>query len=251
MHAFFAPRYLAACAFALSVGTSIAAGPAVHWDYRSHGGPGHWGALDPGFEACARGRQQSPIDIRRPVTADLPAVDPRYQPVTPTLVNNGHTVQVNVPPGQYLVVGEARYELLQFHFHTPSEESVAGRRTAMVAHFVHRNDAGELGVFAVMLRAGKGAPAYRDVFEHLPRHGERIEVENLVLDLRALLPKRLGYYTYEGSLTTPPCTEGVRWHVFHDTVTLTAAQIKAFRRMFPANARPLQPVNGRAVRSSA
>lgn len=248
----FVSRGLVAAAIALSTWSAQATEPAAHWDYRSpHGGPGHWGALSPAFESCAKGRQQSPIDIRHAVKADLPPVEPAYTTVHPTLVNNGHTVQVTVPPGQLLTLGEHRYELLQFHFHTPSEESIRGKRAAMVAHFVHRNAAGELGVFAVLLQPGKATPAYQPLFDHLPRPGEHIDVEGLQLDLRALLPRRLAYYAYEGSLTTPPCAEGVHWQVFQDSVTLSPAQIKAFRRLFPANARPLQPLNGRLIRASS
>lgn len=222
-----------------------------HWAYHGHhGNPAQWGELDQRFEACAKGTQQSPIDIRNTVRAELPALDFQYGSVSPTLVNNGHTVQVNVAPGQSLTVGDKRYELLQFHFHTPSEESVGGKRAAMVAHFVHRDAAGHLGVVAVLMQQGATNAAYQPLFKHLPRAGETITVEGLSLDLAQLLPQQRGYYAYEGSLTTPPCTEGVHWHVLKQPVKLGAEQIKAFRRLFNANARPLQPIHGRAVRES-
>ena len=127
-----------------------------HWDYRSeHGGPAHWADLDPKFESCAKGGAQSPIDIRNAVKAELPPLNLTYSAAEPTILNNGHTIQVNLPPGQMLTVGDKQYELLQFHFHTPSEEAVNGKRTAMVAHFVHKSADGQLGVVAVLIQPGK------------------------------------------------------------------------------------------------
>lgn len=226
--------------------------PHPHWAYSGHhDGPARWARLDPTFEACAAGTHQSPINIAQTVRAELAPLDFRYGHVAPTLVNNGHTVQVNVPPGQWLQVGDERYELLQLHFHTPSEESVGGKRASMVAHFVHRSDQGQLGVVAVLLQPGRHAHrSYAPLFEHLPRTGESITVQGLELDLGQLLPERRSYYAYEGSLTTPPCTEGVKWHVLKQPVLLAPQQIKAFRRLFNANARPIQSARGRVVLES-
>jgi carbonic anhydrase len=206
--------------------------------------------MDSAFEACGNGTRQSPIDIRNAVKSELPALGFQYASTEPTIVNNGHTIQVNLPGGNTLKVGDATYELLQFHFHTPSEEQIAGRHTAMVAHFVHRNAAGALGVVGVLLQPGKSNAAYAPIFEHLPRHGERITVDGLKLDLAALLPPDKGYYAYEGSLTTPPCSEGVNWMVLKTPVRLGADQIKAFRRLYNANARPIQPSNDRVIKES-
>lgn len=228
-----------------------AAGKGPHWEYTGHhGGPKQWAELDTAFEACAKGIRQSPIDIRGAVKADLPALKFQYGAVEPVIVNNGHTIQVNLPTGQSLKVGEQTYELLQFHFHPPSEEQVAGKHAAMVAHFVHRNAQGALGVVGVLIQPGRSNAAYAPIFEHLPRTGEKITVEDLKLDLPALLPAKKGYYAFEGSLTTPPCSEGVSWMVLKTPVTLGADQIKAFRRVYNANARPIQPVNGRIIQES-
>ncbi len=168
----------------------------------------------------------------------------------PTIWNNGHTVQVNLPAGNTLEVGDQRYELLQFHFHTPSEEHIRGQSSPMVAHFVHKNAAGELGVVAVLIRAGRPNPALEPLFRHLPRAGERIIVDDLSLDLAGVLPKSLGYYDFSGSLTTPPCSEGVHWMVLKEPVTLSARQIDAFRKLVGRNARPVQPLNARLVQES-
>jgi carbonic anhydrase len=238
----------ATCLIAL---VAHADGHGPHWQYQGHhGGAGHWAELDPAFESCAKGQQQSPIDIRNAVKTELPALEFDYHAVAPTIVNNGHTVQINLPAGQTLKIGEQSYELLQFHFHTPSEETVAGKHMAMVAHFVHRNAAGQLGVVGVLIQPGAANPAFDPVFAHLPRPGEKITVEDLTLDLAALLPTDKHYYSYEGSLTTPPCSEGVNWVVLKNPIKLGAAQIKAFRRLFNANARPVQPLNDRVIRES-
>lgn len=232
-------------------GIALAQSHAPHWTYRgSHGDPAHWAELSSDFEACGRGRQQSPIDIRTTVKAQLPALQFHYASAEPTLVNNGHTVQINLPKGSTLKLGDEVYELVQFHFHTPSEEAVAGKHAAMVVHFVHRNARNELAVVGVLLQPGKTHSGFAPVFEHLPRPGESIHVEGLSLDLATLLPGKLGYYAYDGSLTTPPCSEGVHWMVLKEPVKLGDQQIKAFRRMFSANARPIQPLNGREVRES-
>lgn len=227
-----------------------AGGP--HWSYDGHhAGPAEWAHLDPAFEACGIGQGQSPIDIRNAVTADLPPLEFHYPASAATLVNNGHTVQINLPAGATLKVGERVFNLLQFHFHTPSEEAINGKHAAMVAHFVHKDADGKLGVVGLMMNVSPRAnPAFAGVFAHLPREGETITVEGLTLDLAALLPKGLTYYSYAGSLTTPPCSEGVSWMVLKQPVQVSAQQVAAFRALFRHNARPVQPLNGREVQVS-
>lgn len=231
--------------------SASAGGHGPHWDYKGPHGAAHWAELETSFETCARGQAQSPIDIRKAVKAELPALGFQYaRDAAPTLVNNGHTVQLTLPAGSVLTVGDQRYELLQFHFHTPSEEALAGRRTAMVAHFVHRDAAGGLGVVAVLIQPGRHNAAFAPIFAHLPRAGESLQVADLALNLEALLPRERRYYDFSGSLTTPPCSEGVHWMVLKQPIQLGAAQIAAFRKLFPANARPLQPLHGRVIRES-
>jgi carbonic anhydrase len=182
-------------AFALTLGLAASLTQAApHWAYAGHHGAAHWAELDPAFEQCAVGRKQSPINIDQTVKADLPALTFHYGNAVPTVWNNGHTVQVNLPAGNTLEVGGKRYELLQFHFHLPSEEALHGKRLPMVAHFVHKSAEGELGVVGVLIKAGKANPELAPVFAHLPRPGERITVDDLTLNLAALLPPSLGYY---------------------------------------------------------
>jgi len=248
-------KLLAAVAAASSIAlfsvSAYADGQHKHWNY-AHGeeGPTHWAELDPAFETCAKGGNQSPIDIRNAVKADLPALQFNYSAAAPVFVNNGHTIQINLPAGQSLTVGDKTYELLQFHFHTPSEEALNGKHTAMVGHFVHKNAAGELGVIGILMQPGKTNAAFAPVFAHLPRQGEKVTVDDLKLDLPAMLPADKGYYAFAGSLTTPPCSEGVNWMVMKQPITLGAEQIKAFRRVFNANARPIQALNGRVIQES-
>jgi carbonic anhydrase len=223
-----------------------------HWTYEGDKGAAQWGELD-GAQTCGLGKKQSPIDIKdaNAKPAALPTLQFKYGKVSPSIVNNGHTVQVNVPAGNTLLVGDQTYELLQFHFHTPSEERVNGKQTAMVAHFVHKNATGQLGVVGVLIQTGKGS-GFDKVLDNLPaRGGQTLTVQDLSLDLAELLPKERAYYAFEGSLTTPPCSEGVNWMVLKQPVTVSSASVKAFQRLYKANARPEQPLNGREVKVSS
>jgi carbonic anhydrase len=246
-------RFSLLVAAALCSAASFAASSsAPHWEYTGHHGAAHWADLNPAFEACAKGKSQSPIDIRDAKPAQLPALAFTYGKVPPSIVNNGHTIQVNVPAGQVLRIGDQAYDLVQFHFHTPSEERINGKPTAMVAHFVHRNAAGKLAVVAAMIQPGKANTGFESILSHLPaRPGETLTVEGLEVDLASLLPAERRYYDFEGSLTTPPCSESVHWMVLTQPVTVSADAIKRFRRVYSANARPIQPLNGRVVRVSA
>ncbi len=243
-------KTMAIAAVGLASLTAQAGGPGPHWSYHGHGGPAHWAELDPAFEACAKGVSQSPVNIKKTEKADLPALGFVYGSVSPTLWNNGHTVQVNLPAGNSLTVGDQSYDLLQFHLHTPSEEAIGGKRAAMVAHFVHKNAEGRLGVVGVLIQPGKRNAGFDAVFAHLPRTGEKITVDDLKLDLAGLLPTDHGYYSFEGSLTTPPCSEGVSWMVLKSPVTVSPRQIEAFRKLVHDNARPLQPLHERVVKES-
>ena len=240
----------AALAAALSIGIAAAATPSAghHWSYTGHEGPAKWSALNPEYETCKLGKHQSPIDIRGAKPADLPAIRFDYHPTPLAVVDNGHTIQVNYAPGSTIDVGGSRYELVQFHFHKPSEEKINGKSHAMVAHLVHKNAEGKLAVVAVLLDGGGANATIGTVWKHLPSEKEKpIVVPDANVDASALLPADHGYYTFEGSLTTPPCSENVRWFVLKTPVRIANAEIAAFGKIYPMNARPVQPTNGREV----
>jgi len=221
-----------------------------HWSYGKHGGPAEWGGLDHAFASCQLGKVQSPIDIRDAKAADLPAIKFDYKPAPLKVIDNGHTIQVNYPPGSTIDVGGTRYELVQFHFHKPSEEKIDGKAHAMVAHLVHKGSDGSLAVVAVLLDLGSDNPTLRTVWSHLPKRKEKEVATATTIDAAALLPEDKGYYTFAGSLTTPPCSEGVRWFVLKTAMTVTANELTAFAKLYPMNARPTQPLNGRAIEAT-
>jgi carbonic anhydrase len=243
-------------AAALSIGFALAyvdtaQGEGAHWTYGGHGGPAEWGALSPEFETCKLGKHQSPIDIRGAKTADLPPIKFDYNPSPLKVIDNGHTIQVNYAPGSSIDVGGVRYELLQFHFHKPSEEKIDGKAHAMVAHLVHRSADGKLAVVAVLLDSGGASALIDSTWKNLPKEKEKEAlVQNVTIDASDLLPRSRGYYTFQGSLTTPPCSEDVTWVVLKTPVKIAASEIAAFGKIYPTNARPTQPVNGRDIRAT-
>jgi carbonic anhydrase len=222
-----------------------------HWSYNGISGPSHWATLDAKYVSCAA-KSQSPIEIRaRDVrTMALPPLDFDYRPVPLRIVDNGHTVQVTYDSGSWLTVGAERYELIQFHFHRPSEEVIDGKRFAMVAHLVHRDSKGGVGVVAVPLSTGEET-FLETVFSNVPKvKGEEATRANVIINAASLLPATLGYYAYSGSLTTPPCTEGVRWMVLKAPTHVSHRALEIFAGTYPNNARPSQPRNGREILSS-
>ena len=225
-------------------------GHAAHWAYQGEGGPQAWGQLKSEFATCANGKRQSPIDIREGLKLQLDPVQFNYGPTGLAVVDNGHTVQVNVGEGNSIEVSGRRYDLVQFHFHRPSEERIDGRQFDMVAHLVHKDIDGRLAVVAVLLSRGAAQPLIQTVWNNLPlERGEQQTVRTPV-DLNALLPTERHYYTYMGSLTTPPCTEGVLWMVMKTPVQVSAEQIGIFSRLYPMNARPIQASSGRLIKES-
>jgi carbonic anhydrase len=232
---------------------AIAEEPAHHWSYAGETGPKHWGAMEKEFDSCGLGKTQSPIDIRTKHvhTADLPEIAFAYQPSPLKVVDNGHTVQVSYAPGSFITVGDSKYELVQFHFHHPSEEKVNGHAFDMVAHLVHKDSAGKLAVVAVPVVKGKENAMIATVWKNIPKKkGEEQEVAGVTINAADLLPAKHGYYTFDGSLTTPPCSEGVRWFVLKTPTTFSEKEIHAFGKLYPMNARPVQALNGREVVSS-
>jgi len=231
-----------------------AAGPVhaetPHWAYEGAGGPAAWGNLKPEFALCARGERQSPIDIRDGLAVDLEPVRFDYQPGRFGVIDNGHTVQVNLAPGSSIDIGGRRYELLQFHFHRPSEERIDGRQFEMSVHLVHRDAQGRLAVVALLLEKGPAQPVVQTVWNNLPLEKHEETTARTAIDPAGLLPADRRYYTYMGSLTTPPCSEGVQWIVMRAPVTAAPEQLDLFGRLYPMNARPLQSAAGRRILQS-
>lgn len=220
------------------------------WSYAGDGSPDHWGELQADFRQCAIGTRQSPIDLRDTIKVDQEKIQFDYRASTFAVVDNGHTIQVNVAPGSSIQIMGRRYELVQFHFHRPSEERINGRQYDMTAHLVHKDAEGRLAVIAVLLERGQDQALIQTVWNHLPlERGDSYEAP-VPIDLNQLLPKDRAYFSYMGSLTTPPCSEGVLWLVFRQPVPVSAQQIAVFSRLYPMNARPLQAQSGRLIKES-
>ncbi|MCB0210340.1 MAG: carbonic anhydrase family protein [Anaerolineae bacterium] len=230
---------------------AYASGP-VHWGYEGDIGPDNWGELSPDFATCSTGVEQSPVDI----TADAPVneadIQFNYQPSALTVVNNGHTIQANYDEGSSIVVNGETYNLLQFHFHEHSENTVAGEPGAMEIHFVHQNDSGELAVVGALMNVGAESEALAPVWTNMPaEEGEPVAVDGATVSADDILPADRTYYRFNGSLTTPPCSEGVTWLVMTNPIEISQEQLEAFQQIHSGNYRPVQPFNDRQFLVSA
>lgn len=224
---------------------------AGHWAYSGAEDPKHWAGLDPKYAECAKGHVQSPIDIANAQPADLPSLGFNYAEIPLSIVDNGHSIQVTVAPGSTLTVGDKTFTLKQFHFHHPAEERVNGKTFPLVAHLVHQDADGHLAVVAVLFEQGAANPLIDSLWRNIPPEKNKIrDLPTVLIRTRELLPVGLGYFTFPGSLTTPPCTEGVTWYVLKQHPTVSAEQIATFAHIYPADARPIQPTNGRAILQS-
>lgn len=240
---------IAACT-ALSIPVTAMAEGAhgkAHWGYSGEEGFQHWGDLSAEFHACKDGRKQSPIDIQEYASKDLPALHTSYHAGNSEVINNGHTIQVNVQSGNTLDVAGKTYNLLQFHFHTPSEHYIDGAPYPMELHFVHKAADGTLGVIGVMMQLGKHNDAIAKIWNVMPTTAKG-HAGHASLSGSDLLPANMDYYKYNGSLTTPPCSEGVQWHVMKDSIRISEKQLNEFQAMFSVNARPVQPLHSRAIK---
>lgn len=222
------------------------ASPPVHWTYEGEEGPEHWGELDPAYASCSGGTQQSPIDISVESDTDLPNIEFSYQEQSPLhIINNGHTIQVNAAAGSSITLEGTSFELKQFHFHTPSEHKIDGVGQAMEMHMVHMSAEGEIAVIGVLLKEGAENTGLKSVFEAMPVMAGPVQEVSGGVDPNALLPGIRTTYRYMGSLTTPPCTEGVHWLLMTEPAELSSVQIEAYRQIFEHDARPVQPLNDR------
>jgi carbonic anhydrase len=219
-----------------------------HWAYEGKEGPAVWGKLDSTYATCSQGHAQSPIDIKGASPADLPVLKFNYKAVPLNIIDNGHTIQINYPVGSTLSVGDKTYSLQQIHFHHPSEEHINGQASDMVAHFVHSDSQGNLAVVAVLLKKGSENPLIATLWKNIPSAKEKaVSVPGVQADVTNLLPSDHGYYTFVGSLTTPPCSEGVTWYVMKQQTSISASEIATFAKFYPKNARPIQPLNDRKL----
>lgn len=219
----------------------------THWGYSGHSGPDHWGKLAPEFSACGTGKNQSPVNLTQLVEADLPPLALYTKPATTKILNNGHTVQINFTQGSILQVDGIEFELKQIHFHTPSENHIGGKSFPMEAHLVHAAQDGQLAVIAIMYVDGDANPVLTEAWQHMPKNAG--DEQPLTMEISTgLFPEKGDYYRFNGSLTTPPCTEGVRWIVLSTPMKASKAQIEAFSAvMKEPNNRPVQPVNARMI----
>jgi carbonic anhydrase len=223
----------------------------ANWSYEGKDGPLNWGRLDPAYRACSQGKEQSPIDIRGAhLNKSLQPIEFHYVSGAMTLTNTGHTVQVTPPTGSYIVANGTRYDLVQFHFHHPGEEPVKGKLPDMTLHLVHKSADGKIAVVAVRLNEGNANAVLASLWAHLPKTPGATDKTTESMSPAGLLPTERAYWTYEGSLTAPPCTEGVRWFIFRQEVELSRDQLRSFAALYKVNSRLGQATHGRKIEAS-
>lgn len=220
----------------------------VKWGYSEKNGPDVWHQLSPNYFLCSEGKNQSPIDIVDAKPVKLPDVTFNYSPSTLNILNNGHAIEVKYSNGSYIEFEGTRYKLLQFHFHSPSEHTLSGNLFDVEMHLVHQSKDGKLAVVGVLIEKGNENKAFSSIWENLPTDvGKVHKIENLSINAEHLIPKKRFFYRYDGSLTTPPCSEGVKWMLLTEPIEMSGSQIEALRSIIHNNNRPVQPLNGRKL----
>ncbi|MFI8418009.1 carbonic anhydrase [Serratia sp. NPDC078593] len=232
----------------LASGFSAHAAQHTHWSYEGKDGPDRWGKLTQDFSLCDTGKNQSPVNIQNALKTHHGKLELVFHPSKQRIVNNGHTIQVNVDAGNTLVMDGNTFTLQQFHFHSPSENEIDGEHFPLEAHFVYKDSAGALAVLALMFNQGTANAQLAQAWQQMPTHiGESADLFTPI-DIKTLLPSAFNYYRFSGSLTTPPCTEGVSWLVLDKPVTASAEQVSQFSTVIHhTNNRPVQPLNGRII----
>ncbi|AFY94895.1 carbonic anhydrase [Chamaesiphon minutus] len=226
---------------------TLAAESTSQWGYEGDLNPDAWGKISRDFATCDLGKYQSPIDIQGAVTGQPVQIAFNYKSSPLSVVNNGHSIQVNYNSGSTISIDGEEYQLLQFHFHTPSEHKIAGKAAAMEVHFVHRNAAGKLAVVGVMMNEGRENSIVSKVWQAIPPIGQTNKIDNITIDAAKLLPNSKSYYSYIGSLTTPPCSEGVNWTILTTPITISSSQLQEFKKFYPIDARPIHSTNARKI----
>ena len=240
-------RLLVTLVLVLSLASvALAEGP-PHWTYEGKEGPEFWGSLSQDYALCSTGKQQSPVDIPASAVTNPADLTFRYQPSKLNILNNGHTIQAAYDAGSSLVVDGVTYNLAQFHFHLPSEHTLTAKPYDMELHLVHQNAQGGLAVVGIMLKSGAENKALAPVFANAPKQETAVStIANAMVNAADFLPATRTYWRYNGSLTTPPCSEGVKWHVLTTPVEVSPAQIAAYKSLFTDDHRPVQPLNARS-----
>src|SRR3990170_7030387 len=242
-------------AAALTIGLSLAvfnanAGSGAHWAYEGEHGPEHWGHMSGEYKACAEGKTQSPIDLTGAAAEELADITFDYKASKLNAIDNGHTVQVNYDNGSSISVNGSQYNLVQFHFHTPSEHTVNGKSFGNEMHLVHKNDKGQLAVVGVLIETGAENAAYKAIWSNLPAKAKEKKSVDVNISASELLPGEKSYFTYAGSLTTPPCSESVQWIVLKSPIQMSDAQIEAIQKIMHKNNRPVQKLHDRKLKVS-
>ena len=222
----------------------------IPWSYEGDGAPLNWGKLRPEYALCANGRRQSPIDIREGIKVDLEPIRFDYKASRFRIVDTGRGIEVEVGEGSTMTVMGRNHELLRFHFHRPSEERINGKGFDMVVHLEHRDEEGRLATVAVLLEKGAENPLIQTLWNHMPLEVNQEVLPEVAIDLNRLLPENRAYYTYMGSMTTPPCAEDVLWIIFKQPMPVSEEQVRIFARLYRNNARPIQPSNNRLVKEN-
>jgi carbonic anhydrase len=246
-------RLSALAVLCFSAATLAGAQTGAPWDYAGKRGPLAWGKLDPAYRTCSEGHQQSPIDIRGArLNTALQPLEFHYIAGPVTLENTGNMIVVHVDPGSYMVADGVRYQLERLEFHHPTEESVRGKLTDLGVEFVHKSSEGKMAIVALRLTMDRGDPnaVLAELWPHLPTAANTNQKVTEDVNPAGLFPADRGYWTYTGSLTTPPCSEGVRWFVFENELTLSREQLRAYTAIFRMNSRPMQETHGRRIEAS-
>lgn len=230
----------------LVVGTVWASSGGAHWGYEGEDGPANWHTLSPDYALCGSGTEQSPVNIAGFDASSLSDLNLNYKATGGKVLNNGHTLQVSLEPGSTLTVDGEEYDLLQFHFHTVSENTIAGKHYPMEIHFVHKSSAGGLAVISVMVEEGSSNTAIKPIVNLLPTAAGEENVLDEAFNPETLLPSDKSVYRFMGSLTTPPCSEGVKWHVAKEPIGMSKDQIASFAHIMGDNFRPTQREIGAA-----
>ena len=220
----------------------------AHWTYEGERGPETWGDLSADFRACSLGLEQTPIDLKGTITAQTGLVEASFQPMPLTILNNGHTIQVNLKQSNKLTLNGTEFNVAQFHFHRESEHKVNGESYDMEMHIVHQDPVtSNLVVIGIFLKEGDANPFLEKIWSLMPTVENKESISTDSINLIDAFPSDKKYYTYTGSLTTPPCSQGIDWIIIKEPMEISSEQIKKFSDIHPDNSRPTQPLNNREV----